>query len=102
MGISEADMDKHCCLNTVKQALVYTSILPSTIMDHYKDIHLDIELLFVNKILILLMIFWNIGFMHFKVLPSKHNKRVQNRLQYIIQSRGFKLYPFLWTGLLRI
>ena len=81
MGISEADMDKHCCPNTVKQALECTSIVPLTIMDHYNDIHLDIDLLFVNKIPTILMISQNIGFMHVKALLSNHNKCVQNRLQ---------------------
>ena len=50
MGINEADIDKHYCLDTAKQALEYISIARPTIMDHYKDIHLDIDLLFVNKI----------------------------------------------------
>ena len=76
MGISEADMNKHCCPITVKQALECTSRVPPTIMDHYKNIHLDIDLLFVNKILILLMISRNFGCMHFKALLSKHNKCV--------------------------
>ena len=90
VGINEADMDEHCCPNTVKQALECTFIIRPTIMDHYKDIHLDIDLLFVNKIPILLMISWNIRFMHCKVLLSKHNKCVQNKLQQIVQSRRFK------------
>ena len=50
MGISEADMNKHTCPNTVKQALKCTSIVLPTIMDHCKDIHFDIDLLFVNKV----------------------------------------------------
>ena len=56
MGISGAVMDEHYCPNTVKQALECTFSVPPTIMDHDKDIHLDIDLLFVNKILTLLMI----------------------------------------------
>ena len=90
MGISEADMNKHCYPNTVKQALECTSIVSSTIMDYYKYIHLDIDLLFMNKIPTFLMISRNIGFMHFKALLSKHKKCVQNGLQQIIQSRGSK------------
>ena len=69
-------MDKHCCPDTMKQALEYTSIVRPTIMGHYKDIQLDMDLLFVNKIPILLVISWNIRFMPFKVLLSKHNKFV--------------------------
>ena len=77
--INEADMDKHCCPNAVKRALKRTSIVWPTIMDHYKDINLDIDLLFGNKIHIVLMISRNIGFMHFKALLFKHNKYMKNR-----------------------
>ena len=73
MGISEADMDKYCYPNTMKQALECTFIVLPTIMDHYKEMHLDIDLLFVDKIQILLIISWNIRFMNFKKLLSKHN-----------------------------
>ena len=52
---------------------VATPVSP-TIMEHYKDIHLDIDLLFVNKILFLLVESRDIGFIHCKVLLSKHNK----------------------------
>ena len=90
MGISEANMDDHCYLNTVKQALECTSIVPPTIMDHYKDIYLDMDLWFVNKIPILLMISCNIRFMHFKALLHKYNKFMQKRLQQIVRLRGFK------------
>ena len=67
-------------------------------MDHYKDIHLDIDILFVNKIQILLMISRNIRFMHFKTLLFKHNLRVQNRLQQIVQPRGFKIVSTFVDG----
>ena len=89
-GINEIDMDKHCCPSTVKLALACSLIVRSTIMNHYKNIYFDIDLLLVNKIPIFLMISRNIGFMHFKALLSKHTKYVQNRLQQIIQSRGSK------------
>ena len=102
IGISDADMNKRCYPNTVKRALECTSIISPTIMDHYKDIHLDIDLLFVNKIPIFLVISWNIGFMHFKALFSKYNKRAQNRLQLIVQSRGFKAVSTFVNGVLRI
>ena len=90
MGISEADMNKHCCPNTVKRSPECTSIVRSTIMDHYKTIHLDIDLLLMNKIQILLIISQNLRFIYFKALLSKHNKYVQNRLQQIIQARRYK------------
>ena len=90
MGINETNMDEHYYLDIVKQALECTFIARSTIMDHYKVIHLDIDLLFVNKIQIILMISWNIRFMNVKALLSKYNKYVQNRLHQSVQSRGFK------------
>jgi len=84
MGISEADIGNHCFPNTVKRAPEYNSIVPPTIMDHYKDIHLSIDLLFTNKIPIFLMISQNIVFMHFKALLSKHGKHVQSGLHKIV------------------
>ena len=54
--------------------------VPPTIMKHYKNIHLDIDLLFVNKIQFILAKLRDIGFIHCKALLSKHEKRVQNGL----------------------
>ena len=54
---------------------IATHVLP-TIMEHYKDIHLDIDLLIVNKILFLLEKSRDIGFIHCKVMLSKYNKKV--------------------------
>ena len=50
-------------------------------LNYYNYIHLDIDLLFVNKIQMLLMISWNGIFMYFKTLLSKHNKYIKNKLQ---------------------
>ena len=50
--------------------------VPPTIMEYYSDIHLDIDILFVNKIPFLLATSQDIGFIHCKVLLSKHGKRV--------------------------
>ena len=54
---------------------VATPVSP-TIMEHYKDIHLDIDLLFVNKIPFLLAKSRDIGVIHCNVLLSKHDKQV--------------------------
>ena len=83
-GIFGDNMDKHYCPDTVKRAPRCTYIVKPTIMDHYKDIHLDIDLLLVNKIQILLMRSPNFRFIYFKALLSKYNKYVKNRLQQII------------------
>ena len=58
--------------------------VPSIIMEHYKDIHLDIDLLFVNKIPFLLAKSRDIRFTHCKALLSKHDKRVQKGLRSIV------------------
>ena len=54
--------------------------VPPTIMEYYSDMHLDIYILFVNKILFLLATSRDIGFIHCKALLSKHGKRIQNGL----------------------
>ena len=54
---------------------VATPILPK-IMEHYKDIHLGIDLLFVNKIPFLLAKSRDIVFIHCKALLIKHDKQV--------------------------
>ena len=47
--------------------------VPPTIMEHYRDIHLVIELLFVNKIPFLSEKSRGIGFIHCKAIISKHD-----------------------------
>ena len=44
--------------------------------NYYKNIHLNIDLSFVNKIQILLMLFQNGRSMYFKILLYKHNKHI--------------------------
>ena len=58
--------------------------VPLEIMEHYKNIHLDIDLLFVNKILFLSVKSRDIGSIHCKALFSTHDKRVQNKLRSIV------------------
>ena len=75
--------------------------VPSEIMEHYKNIHLDIDLLFVNKIPFLLAKSRDIGFILCKALFTKHDKRVQNGLRSIVldyQTRGFKVIFALGDG----
>ena len=76
--------------------------VPPTIMEHYRDIHLDADVLFLNKIPFLLATLRDIGFIYCKALLSKHGKRVQNGLQSIILDTNFgdsRLYPLLGTGI---
>ena len=55
--------------------------VPPEIMKHYKDIHLDINILFVNRTAFLLAISRDIGFIHYKPMASSVTKRVQNALE---------------------
>ena len=48
--------------------------IPPEIMKHYKNIHLNIDLLFVNKISFLLAKSRDVGYVHCKALLSKHDK----------------------------
>ena len=74
--------------------------IPPTIMEYYSNIHLDIDVLFVNKIPFLLATSRNIGFIHCKAMLSNHGKRIQNGLQQIVldyEARGFKVVSCLET-----
>ena len=46
------------------------------IVKQYKDIHLDLDILFVNKTSFLLEISQDIGFIHCKAMASNHSKRM--------------------------
>ena len=50
--------------------------VPPKIMEHYKNIHLDMDLLFVNNTLFLLVKSRDIRFIYCKALLSKHDKQV--------------------------
>ena len=68
--------------------------VPPTIMEYYSDIHLDIDILFVNKIPFLLATSRDIGFIHIKAMVSCTGKRIENGLLKIIldyETRGFKV-----------
>ena len=75
--------------------------VPPAIMEYYNDIHLDIDVLFVNKIPFLLATSQYIGFIHCKALLSKHGKRIRNGLQQIVldyEARGFKVISMFGDG----
>ena len=50
--------------------------VPPTIMEYYSNIHLDIDILFVNKIPSLLATSRDIGFIHCKAMLSNTGKRI--------------------------
>ena len=46
--------------------------VPPIIMEHYSNLHLDIDVLFVNKIPFLLATSRDIGFLHCKAMLTNH------------------------------
>ena len=67
----------------------------------YSNIHLDIDVLFVNKIPFLLATSRDIGFIHIKAMVSSTGKRIQNRLLKIVldyETRGFKVVSMFGDG----
>ena len=70
-------------------------------MKHYKEIHLNIDILFMNKTAYLLTISPDIGFIHCKPMTSSVTKRVQNALKQITldyQAMGFKIVSAFGDG----
>ena len=68
-------------------------VLPG-IIKHYKDIHMDIDMIFVDKTALLLAISQDIKFIHCKPMTSSVSKQVQNALKQITlnyQARRFKV-----------
>ena len=55
--------------------------VPSDIMKHYKDIHLSIDTLFMNKIEFLLVIFRDIRFIHCRPISCSVTKQIQNAME---------------------
>ena len=53
------------------------------IMEHYKDIHLDIDTLFMNKTVFLSAISRDIQFIHYRPMSSSVIKQVQNAMKQI-------------------
>ena len=76
--------------------------VPPTIMEYYSNIHLDIDVMFVNKIPFLLATLRDIGFIHCKSMDSSNGKRIQNGLLQIVldyENRGFKIVSMFGDGM---
>ena len=54
--------------------------LPPKIIEHYKDIHLDIDILFVNQTPFLLATSRDIVCIHCKPISNNVTKRIQNAM----------------------
>ena len=79
--------------NKMKQSDIITDI-PQEILDNYEDVHLDINIMFVNKCAYFTSILRHIGLIHCVPIASRESKRVANAMQRIIdqyRSRGFKV-----------
>ena len=77
------------------------SPVPSSVLENYKNIHLDIDLLFVNEVAFFLATSRHVGFIHCRAVLLKHDKRVANALQETVkeyEQRGFKVISI--SGLL--
>ena len=75
--------------------------LPPKILEHYKGIHLDIDILYVNQTVFLLEILRDIGFIHCRPMSSNVTKKIQNTMRQIIldyQARGFKVVSAFGDG----
>ena len=57
------------------------TLVPPVIMKHYKDVHLDIDILFVNKTSFLLAISRDIKFIHCRPMSSSVTKQVHNTMK---------------------
>ena len=60
------------------------------LMNYYKDRHLVIDILLRNKTKMFLTLPLNNRCVYFKMLLSKHDKYILNKLQQIIQSQRLK------------
>ena len=75
--------------------------LPPKILEHYKDIHLDIDILYVNQTAFLLAISRDIGFIHCRPISNNVTKKTQNAMIEIIldyKARGFKVVSAFGDG----
>jgi len=71
-----------------------TSPVPPQILKHYRKVHLDMDILFINGVAFFLCTSRDIGFIHCKPVLTRHNKRVQDALTNIVadyRARGFKV-----------
>ena len=88
---SNINVKAYTCLKTTVDN---AAPVPPETMKHYNNIHLDLDILFVNKTAFLLAISRDVGFIHCRPMASNVNKRVQNTMKQITldyQARGFNV-----------
>ena len=77
------------------------SDVPSEILKHYKEIHQDIDVMYINKIPFLVAVSKSIGMIHCTPVMNKDNKRVSDALTSIIaqyNGQGFKVVTIHGDG----
>ena len=77
------------------------SEVPTEVLKHYKEIHLDIDVMYINKISFLVAVSKSIGMIHCMPVMNKDNKRVSDALTSIISQyngRGFKVSTIHGNG----
>ena len=68
--------------------------VPSQLMEHYKNVHLDMDLLFINKVAFFVCTSRDIDFINCSPVLNKTDKRVMNALRQVVteyKDRGFKV-----------
>ena len=76
--------------------------VPPAIMKHYKDTHLDIDILFVNKTAFLVAISQDIRCIHCRPMSSSVTKQIQNVMKQITlgyQTKGFNIVTAFEDGI---
>ena len=70
------------------------SPVSSSVLENYKNIHLDIDLLFVNNVAFFLVMSRHVGFIHCQAVLTIHDKRVANAFWETVkeyEQRSFKV-----------
>ena len=77
------------------------SDVPAEVLKHYKETHLDIDVMYINKIPFLAAVSKSTGMIHCMPVMNKDNKRVSDALTSIISQytgRGFKVVTIHGDG----
>ena len=77
------------------------SEVPSEILKHYKEVHLDIDVMYINRIPFLMAISKSIGMIYCTPVMNKDDKRVSDTLTSIISQcngQGFRVVTIYGDG----
>ena len=61
-----------------------TNDVPEGILKEYRDVHVDVDIIYVNKIPFFTAISRNIKLTHCRVISTRDKKRVQDSMQELI------------------